>query len=121
MKPNDNIEKQLSELKNHYKVPEDYFDNFKVDTSKLSNKRNLIIFNKKIWLAAAVLILLVALSYKIFNWSHQNTMTPVSTPKQVAQNKDMFNDLSDDEIIDYLIDEADTDDIVNKYDIDLNF
>ncbi len=121
MKPDNNIEQQLSELKNHYKVPEHYFDNFQVKTNKLSKKQYHLASYKKIWLAAAVLILLVTLGYKIISWSQKTSMTQVATPKQVAQNKDIFNDLTDDEIIDYLIDEVDTDDIVNKYDINLDF
>ncbi len=120
MKTHDNIERQLSELKKHYKVPEHYFDNLKVDVNKLSKKQSHIFYNKRFWLAAAVLILMVTFGYKVFDWS-QKPATPVTPPKQIAQNKDLFEDLTDDEIIDYLIDETDTDDIVNKYDIDLNF
>ena len=104
MTQHDNIEQQFSELKKHYKVPDNFFENFQVDTGKL-NKRRQLGFSKKVWLVAAIIILLVSLGYKVFNWTQKSTKNQISAPKQIAQNDDLFNDLTDDEIIDYLVDE----------------
>ena len=104
MKPFDNIEHELSALKQHYKVPSDYFENLPVKTPK-PVKKTALIGVKKLWLAAAILVLLISLGYKIFNLSHQKTVNTILSTDQVTQNDDLFSDLSDEEIIDYLADE----------------
>lgn len=104
MTHNNNIEQQLSELKKHYKVPENYFENLHVETDKLNKKRHLS-FSIKAWLVAASVILLVSLGYNTFNRTQKPAKTPVIVPKQIAQNDNLFDDLTDDEIIDYLVDE----------------
>lgn len=104
MKQYDNIEQELSALKKHYKVPADYFDNLSVKKI-LPVKKRTILSVKKIWLAAAILILLISLGYKVFNWSHRKTVKTLLSPDQITQNDDIFSDLSDEEIIDYLADE----------------
>ena len=104
MKPFDNIEHELSALKQHYKVPSDYFENLPVKKIQPANKRTLL-NTKKLWLAAAILVLLISLGYKIFNLSHQKAVNTILSTDQVTQNDDLFSDLSDEEIIDYLADE----------------
>ncbi len=104
MKQYDNIEQELSALKKHYKVPADYFEDLSVKNEQLVKKRTLLSANR-LWLVAAVLILLLSLGYKVFNWSHQKTVKTIQSSDLVTQNNDLFSDLSDEEIIDYLADE----------------
>ena len=104
MTHHDDIEQQLSELKKHYKVPDNYFENFQISPDNL-NKTQPESFSKKVWLVAALIILLVSLGYKVVKWTQKSSETPIPAPKQFAQSDDLFNDLTEEEIIDYLIDE----------------
>ncbi len=103
MKQYDKIEKELSALKKHYKVPVDYFENLSVKKQPI--KKHLLLIDKKLWLIAAMLILLIGFGYKIFNLSHSKTVNKMLSTNKVTQNDDLFSDLSDEEIIDYLADE----------------
>lgn len=104
MKSFDNIEQELTALKQHYKVPESYFENLSVKKTQ-PVKKTALFGIKKLWLVAAILILLIGLGYKVFNWSHQKTVNTMLSTDQITQNDDLFSDLSDEEIIDYLADE----------------
>ena len=104
MKQYDNIEQELSTLKKHYKVPANYFENLTVNKVQPVNKR-VFLNVKKLWLVAAMMILSISLGYKVFNWSHQKTVKMLQSHDQITQNNDLFSDLTDEEIIDYLADE----------------
>ncbi len=101
MKRSENIENQLSDLKKHYKVPDAYFENLNVPKPKSLVLKPAFKL-KKTLLFAAALLLLVSLGYKVFNWRHKNIMKQNIPQNQVSQTDQLFDDLTDDEIIDYL-------------------
>ncbi len=94
------IEKQLKQLKSHYQVPDGYFENFEVPKT-----RHFKI--KSSWMIAAGLLLLISLGYELWHWQQADRKIPQNNiiNTQVTQNNDLFKDLNEDEIIDYLSDE----------------
>ncbi len=106
MNRKNDIEKQLSQLKAHYKVPKDYFNNFKTPEFKSrSDKKHFKL--KKSWMIAAGFLLLIALGLEFIPKQNSNnqSLTNTDTRRQISQTNDLFNDLSDDDIINYLSDE----------------
>jgi hypothetical protein len=106
MKTNKDIEKQFDNLKSHYQVPDSYFENFKLD-APIPAKHIFILKRTNKWLIAATLLLLVSLGYQIIKWQqHKDVKTlPAMTNSQISKEMDLFSDLSDDEIINYLSDQ----------------
>ncbi len=105
MKTKNNIEAQFKKLKQAYKVPDNYFDNFTPVKPK-PNKRINIRLHKRTWAIAAGMLLIVSLGYKILHWQHAEKGIPNIPQNQINRSQqDLFKDISDDEIIDYLTDE----------------
>ncbi len=104
MKSTDNIEQKLTALKQHYNVPEAYFEHLQIK-KPLPVKTKTFWQDKKVWMAAAFILLLVSLGYKVFNWSHPKPIKPDLSSTNTLTNDDLFSDLSDEDIIDYLADE----------------
>jgi hypothetical protein len=106
MKAQNDIEKQFNNLKSHYQVPDNYFDNFKFESPK-STKHISIVKRVNTWLVAATILLIVSLGFQIVKWQQRKhvTTSPNITNSQMSSEKDLFTDLTDDEIINYLSDQ----------------
>ncbi len=103
--PKSHIEQKLNNWRDTYKVPEGYFERFIVLQTKPVNQP--LYKQKKNWAWAATLLLLVTLGFNIvFHTSHK-TISSVNnnTDVQFVQTDYLFDDLTDEEIIDYLTDE----------------
>ncbi len=99
------MEQKLTNWRKDYKVPEGYFEQFIASQIKPVNQS--FYKQKKNWAWAAMLLLLVTLGFNIiFDTSHKTISTiNNSTENQFVQTDYLFDDLTDEEIIDYLTDE----------------
>jgi len=106
MKPQkSHIDKEFAKWKQNYKVPEGYFEQFVASQTK---QVPVPFYKRKSnWAWAATLLLLITLGYNIL---HQNGKKPLQKIKgtsenQVVQMNQLFDDLTDDEIIEYFTEE----------------
>ncbi len=97
MKTNTDIEKQLQDWQKAYRVPDRYFENLKSIPKQPKSK--LIHALQLKWALAASLLLLFGLGYKIWE---ENARQPANT--SIESQSDLFSDLTDEEIIDYFVD-----------------
>ncbi len=104
-----NIENLFKNLKNHYKVPPDYFEEREqrsfFEEDKKEKKRN---FYWK-WGVAAMLVVFLGLSFLFFNKNYENSRSLQHKPvnyveKEKDQTEDFFEDLDEDIIEEYLVD-----------------
>ena len=104
MKPQNDIEKILSDWASHYKVPEDYFADFKQKKQKevVSRKDFSLAFGRTTGLVAASLLLLVGLM--LVRWHHSSPEISLDNEQVQYDGKDLFSDISEDEIIEYFLD-----------------
>jgi hypothetical protein len=106
MKNNKDIEKQLTRLKKHYQVPENYFENLKFEPQTKKSQFKIHSFSKK-WMIAAGLLVLISLGYRVFLWQQNKNTTQNIIPDQTeisSHQTDNLDDLTDDDIIEYLLD-----------------
>jgi len=104
MKQKIDIEKELQNWKKRYKVPDNYFNEIKIPEIQ-ERKIMRLPGSVKTWLIAAAVLLLISFSYKLLNWQQQDKFYQSNDKSPVTQADDLFDDLTEDEIIDYLIDE----------------
>jgi hypothetical protein len=103
---------------NLYEVPAGYFESFKVQPYKsVSDSKVVSMFSRKIFIqyaAAAVVFVLIAFGINFF--SNQNNITNDTTIVPKSLTDDQFNNelaqISDDEIINYLYETADSKDAI---------
>lgn len=103
---------------NVYDVPAGYFETFTVQTRKTFAETKVIsMFNRKVWMqyaAAAVVFVLIAFGINFFsnqsNITNENTIVPKSLTDEQFNNE--LAQISDDEIINYLNQTADSKDAV---------
>jgi len=107
MKTQNNIEEQFEKIKDAYRVPEAYFEQINIPKQKRTKFVNLR--GIKTYLTAAMILLLVTLGYQVWNWQQNNSQLPKKTGTELSKNDKIFDDLSDEEIIDYLSKEDITD------------
>ena len=104
MKSSNDIKKILSEWSSHYEVPEDYFADFKQKQQKKtdSTKHFSLTYSRTTGWVAASLLLLLGLLFAL----QYHSSSDVSTDNEQVQyeGKDLFSDLSEDEIIEYFLD-----------------
>ena len=115
MKTDKNITSQLEKLKSAYKVPDDYFQNLEKKMQKQPKIRKsfrIKHYASKLMLAAG-LILLISLGYMKF--SDYSKVSINSQPDSLQVSKAIsvspLDGISDDEILKYLDDNMDIDDI----------
>jgi hypothetical protein len=111
MKHQKDIEKQLTELKNSYQVPDGYFDNLQFrHQTQISGRQKIYLFSKK-WMIAAGLLLFAGLGYRVFLWQQNRNLRQKIHPSGQMEiitrhnQTDDFYDLTDDDIIEYLLDD----------------
>ena len=115
MKNNQDIENQLENLKSGYRVPKDYFDNLEINFEPKRKKHSLLKPISK-WMIAASVLLFVGMGYVKLRHTDKidirriDTIEVTQKTSKQADNQ-LFNDISDDEIIDYLSDENDLDEL----------
>ena len=115
MKTDKNIESQLEKLKSAYEVPNDYFQKLEKKMLKQPEVRksyHIKHYASKLMLAAG-LILLISLGYMKFSDYSKVSITsqPDSLQVSKAVNVSPLDGISDDEILEYLDDNMDIDDI----------
>ena len=103
MKKQYNIEQEFERIKDAYRVPEAYFEQITVPKTQPAKRINI---NRiKTYLVAAMILILVTLSYKVLYWQQNKTQITEKTATEITKNDKIFDDLSDDEIIEYLTDQ----------------
>ena len=107
MKTQNNIEEQFEKIKDAYRVPDGYFEQISIPKQKRTKFVNLR--GIKTYVAAAMILLLVTLGYQVWNWQQNKPQLPQKPEMRISKNDKIFDDLSDDEIIDYLSGEDITD------------
>jgi len=105
MNTKENIEKQLQNLKSHYKVPDNYWNDFKTPDFDTQTKPFKIFENRRIWYVAASILLLVGLGYQMLHGLKSNKFNQNLPQSQISDTNHLFDDLTDEDIIDYLTDE----------------
>ena len=118
MKNKTDIEKYFEKMADAYHTPEGYFEhlgkNFDWQT-KLENNGKIFKINTR-WMIAAVFLLLISLG-----WFAKHQFMPknsllndtIKRTNMPMVNQENFDDLSDDEIIDYLENDTDMDEILD--------
>ena len=105
MKTKHHIEDQFKKLKPSYKVPDGYFDNFKPAKAKPANIIR-IKMDKRLWIVAASFLILVSIGYKIMHWQEKEQhILKIEQFQTNTNTQSLFDDLTDDEIIEYLTEE----------------
>ena len=110
MKTKNNIEAEFKKLKQAYKVPDNYFENFEPPKPKALKIMNLHAYKRTLAIAAG-LLLIVSLGYKVLHWQHTQQLPKIPQSQLNNNQQDLFKDISDDEIIDYLTDENITNEV----------
>jgi len=124
MKKKHNIEKFLEDFRSSYSIPNNYFEDLeteilsKSNTSQKSKSGKAISFKSnftKIIIAASVL-LMVFIGIQKFspvknNESFKTDSLVVSRESNLQTGDELFDDISDDEIIEYLAENAYSEDI----------
>ena len=112
MKKQIDIENKLNQISSVYKVPENYFKDFETKTLIETKKTKTISIKKyigKMMIAASVLLMISIGYYKYSSGvkSHAQALDTIHKQLNTIVQNDNFDDLTDDEIIEYLADEND--------------
>jgi hypothetical protein len=116
MKKQTNIEKQLNRLKSGYKMPDNYFESFETKmlakTNEMSKKRKIFSIKNnlaKMMIAASIMLMISVGYYQYQSNLNRNYLVfdTINKQKQTIVQDDLFSDLTDEEIIEYLTDEND--------------
>jgi len=107
-----NIENKLDQMPSAYQVPDHYFDNFEAKIMVNTKETKIVSIKKyigKMAIAASVL-LMISLGYYQYSSgvkSHTQALDTIHKQNNTIVQNAGFDDLTDDEIIDYLANEDD--------------
>ena len=116
MKTNNDIEKQFEKLKTAYQVPDDYFQSLETKILKKKKPAKVVSIRKytsKLMVAAGITLLLSLGYIKLTQYKNLPVVHP-SDSLHISRHLavDPLSDISDDEILEYLDDNMDVDDLV---------
>ena len=111
MKTHNNIEEKLVDLKKNYKVPENYFEELAKSNLRKEESAKLVPIKKyisKMMIAASILVLI---SFSFIQYTHlakrHNNNDSINKMPQTTSSSDLLNGISDDDIVEYMIDDTD--------------
>ncbi len=114
MKEKTDIEKLLEQQKSHYKVPEGYFDEiiakYTQDNATGKPRKTKVFRIGHRWMVAAGLLLFFSIAFH--KWFKPYGHTPAHPGKPAEHHDALLEGISDDEIIDYLMDYTDAVDMM---------
>ncbi len=113
MKTQNNIEKKLADLKESYKVPENYFEQLVKDNLRKEESAKIVPIKKyisKMMVAASILVLVSFSFIQYTNMAKRSSNQPLDTinnQHQTTSSSDLLDGISDDDIVEYIIDDTD--------------
>ncbi len=118
MKNKTDIEKYLEKMADAYQTPEGYFEHLHKTfdwQAKSENNRKIFKINTQ-WMVAAMFLLLISLGWfakQQFVPKNSLSNDTIKRTNFPVVNQENFDDLSDDEIMDYLENDTDMDEILD--------